>query len=87
MVGARRATAAHDCVELRHWMSPEEPDVELKSILDDPLADELSRHRAVFTMHLDETQVVTVECLTPIRQIWPAYSGTAMMIVQRFDAE
>jgi len=38
-------------------------------------------------MHLDETQVVNVECLTRLRRIWPAYSGTAMMIVQRFDAE
>ena len=32
LVGARRAIAAHYCVELRHWMAPEEPDVELKSI-------------------------------------------------------
>ena len=55
LVGARRAIAAHYCVELRHWMAPEEPDVELKSILDDTLAEEQSRHWAGFTMHLDET--------------------------------
>ena len=41
-------------------------------------------------MHLNETQVVNVECLTPLRQIWPAYCGTTVIIefiVQRFDAE
>jgi len=87
LVGVHRAIAAHDCIELGYWRSSVDPNVEVQSLSDDHLAQELSKNRAVFVMHLDESQAVSVECLTPIRYIWPAYSGPAMMIVQKFDAD
>jgi hypothetical protein len=87
LVGVHRAIAAHDCIELGYWRSSVDPNVEVQSLSDDHLAQELSKNRAVFVMHLDESQAVSVECLTPIRCIWPAYSGPAMMIVQKFDAD
>jgi len=87
LVGTYRAKAAHDCVELGYWAPTAESDIEVHMISDDQLADELGQHRAVFTMHLDETQEISVECLTPLRRVRQTYAGPEMMIVQRFDAD
>ena len=70
-------------------MTSVESKVEVKlvvnSLSDDQLAQGLSRNLAVFIMHLDGTQEVSVECLTQL--LWQTYSNSAMMIVQRFDAD
>ena len=81
LVGTYRAKkkAAHDCVELGYWAPTAESDIEVHMISDDQLADELGQHRAVFTMHLDETQEISVECLTPLRREWQTYAGPEMM--------
>ena len=67
LVGLCHAFAAHDCVELGYWISSVESNVEVELLSDDQLAQELSRNREVFVMHLNKTQDVSVECLTQVR--------------------